>query len=241
MNVVSSVINYIRGYNQEAAPSLLIEMPPEIALRIWNQLENKDIVALNQTCRSFREIRSDDPSLPGYKLRGKLKGQLCDIISKQWYAQAIIAGPQSSGISQLMQYATFSIKEIQVPRSTLVRDIRLESSVTKKVLYKEHKLIFSLEDGVDSAKGKDTPSLQLEMVLSDCKKVEKKNFLRQRYVDDSCDTVYYIEKMTLQEIGKILPQDVRTMLPELQAFVDKIVAELVQAVQKQTMTENRIL
>lgn len=241
MNVLGPIISYVTGSQQEAVPSYLTELPTEVALCIWNQLEPRDIASLNQTCRTLRNVKNDDPSLPGYKLRGKLKVQLSEIILRKWHAEGIRFSQGQSGIGQLMQLSSYAKKEILVPVWIGTGDLRQKTRTTKQVDYKVQELRFPPEDSIDSAKETKAASLKLEMILSDAKKVEKKNFLRQRYVDGSCDEVYYVEKMTLEESNKSLPDDVRALLPELQAFVDKVVADLVEAVHKQTMTESRIL
>lgn len=217
--MLSSVVNYFTGSKQEAQQSSYLTqdvMPAEILLHIWNNLEIKDIAALSQTCKEFRYIKNDDSELPGYRL----KGQLRSVVKEFWQRNGIKVHYASSGVGALMILSALSTKEIREPK-------------LKTVCYKEGKLSFKLEQKI--------VSLAVEMIFSDGEKVEKKNIWRKRYVDESCDTIYYVKKITIQKSCTTLPENVRALIPDLQLVVDKEVAELVAAVKKQTMTENRIL
>lgn len=217
--MIDSVVNYFTGSQQEAQHSSYLTnevMPQEILLNIWNKLEIKDIAALSQTCREFRYVTNDDPELPGYRL----KGQLANVVREFWLRNGLTVHYASNGVGALMILSALRPKEIREPE--------LET-----VWYKEGTLSLKLEQKI--------VSLAVEMIFSDGEKVEKKNILRKRYVDEFCDTIYYVKKITIQKSHTTLPENVRELIPDLQRVIDNEVAKLVAAVKKQTMTENRIL
>jgi len=217
--MIGSIVNYFTGSQQEAQHSSYLTnevMPQEILLNIWNELESKDIIALSQTCREFRYVKNDDPELPGCRL----KCQLPNLVRELWQRNGLTVHYASSGVGALMILSALRSKEIREPE--------LET-----VWYKEGTLSLKLEQKI--------VSLAVEMIFSDGEKVEKKNILRKRYVDEFCDTIYYVKKITIQNSSTTLPENVNELIPDLQRVIDNQVAKLVAAVKKQTMTENRIL
>lgn len=254
--MLSLITNYFSSSSHQAEPSIdetellsLTTVPPEIAQLIWNQLNPKDTASVNQTCKQFRYALNDDKKFLGCRL----KKQLLEIVQEKfktlgcsWQEREFYMGVEC--FRNYPSYEPYSTNPRECyshyPKTDFMVSYTIDGksySTTEKRPYKRFALEVDLKKGFDYLESRKQNVLYLKMILSTIERVDKKDFLRRRYNDATCDNIYYVEKVSIETLGEILPQEIKALIPALQEFVDRVVGDYVKSVKKQTMTENRVL